>query len=79
MAKKEKEPKEEYISDEDDNQGGYMDPGAVFGDDGDDDFGADDAAFDEDMPEDENTAPMREPSLSSQLQNIRYSRAKRFS
>ena len=67
MAKKEKEPKEEYISDEDDNQGGYMDPGAVFGDDS----GADDAAFDEDMPEDENTAPMREPSLSSQLQNIR--------
>ena len=67
MAKKEKEPKEEYISDEDDNQGGYMDPGAVFGDDS----GADDAAFDEDVPEDENTAPMMEPSLSSQLQNIR--------
>ena len=68
VAKNDKEPKEEYISDNDDN-GEYMDPAAVFGDD--DDFGADDAAFDEDMPEDENAAPKREPSLTSQLQNIR--------
>ncbi|CBY33694.1 unnamed protein product [Oikopleura dioica] len=60
VFKREAEAKQEYISDNDDE---LPDPGDVFGDND----------FDEDMSEDENRIPKKEPSsteISSKLQNI---------